>query len=622
MTQGLRRTRSRSAVTLMLLGLAVASRLILFPSATQARPCPNCRHKIVVSTLLDDSGSGDELCSLREAINNANAKSDTTDGDCAAGNGTDTIVFSVSGTITLASELPVIANAAGDSLMIDGTAQSITIAGGMDPNPSNILEVDSSATLVLKGLTLANGNSAHVSNDGGAIINNGTLTISASTLTGNVTIFEGGAIFNAGTLTITDSTLSNNISVGGEGGAIANDVGATLTISNSILSDNFGQSGGGAISNSGTATVTNCTILGNNSAAPGLQGSGGGIDNDGTLTISGSTFTSNRCDQSGAAIFNDGLLTVMNSTFFKNAVQPTGFGGGIVHISEPGSALTVVNSSFSENNEGSLVNSVPAEGGGPVTVTNSVFVNSASGPNCAGRPLTNTAYNMSDDGSCGFGTTLGSNAETIGDNVRSPLVANDLQDNGGPTETIALEPGSPAIAAIPLADCTVTTDQRGAARPAPGFNACDIGAFEYGGLVPKASPTPQATRTSTPTPTATPTATRTPTPTATPTPSMVILMPTSLDFGTESVGKTSPSQTITLLNATSKQITIRLTTIGRDFAVAGTTCSATLSAGGSCSYSIKFKPLSAGPRNETFKVTTNASTSSPSANLHGVGTSK
>ena len=48
------------------------------------------------------STSGNGFCTLREAINNANATSDTSGGDCAAGTGTDTINFSVSGTITLA----------------------------------------------------------------------------------------------------------------------------------------------------------------------------------------------------------------------------------------------------------------------------------------------------------------------------------------------------------------------------------------------------------------------------------------------------------------------------------------------------------------------------------------
>jgi len=58
-----------------------------------------------------------------------------------------------------------------------------------------------------------------------------------------------------------------------------------------------------------------------------------------------------------------------------------------------------------------------------------------------------------------------------------------LQNNGGPTETIALQATSPAVAAVPLAYCNIMTDQRGASRPAPGSTACDIGAYEYGSMV-------------------------------------------------------------------------------------------------------------------------------------------
>ena len=57
---------------------------------------------ITVNNLTDPaSTTGNGFCTLREAIDNANAASDTTGGDCATGTGNDTIGFSVSGTITL-----------------------------------------------------------------------------------------------------------------------------------------------------------------------------------------------------------------------------------------------------------------------------------------------------------------------------------------------------------------------------------------------------------------------------------------------------------------------------------------------------------------------------------------
>jgi hypothetical protein len=91
-----------------------------------------------------------------------------------------------------------------------------------------------------------------------------------------------------------------------------------------------------------------------------------------------------------------------------------------------------------------------------------------------------------------------------------------LSDNGGPTQTHALLPGSPAIDHGDNAGCP-DRDQRGYARPADGDGdttaVCDIGAFEYG-----SSPMPTPTATPTPTPTLTPTPTPTPAATPTPTP--------------------------------------------------------------------------------------------------------
>ena len=79
-------------------------------------------------------------------------------------------------------------------------------------------------------------------------------------------------------------------------------------------------------------------------------------------------------------------------------------------------------------------------------------------------------YNIESPGNtCGFdpdGTTV---------DVPDPMLG-PLQDNGGPTETHALLPGSPALDQIPAVDCEVTEDQRGVARPQGP--ACDVGAFE------------------------------------------------------------------------------------------------------------------------------------------------
>src|ERR1017187_2542550 len=102
------------------LGLIAVGGVVLFgPRA------PLAGSTIIVNTTADPGTSAE--CSLRGAIENANSKStNPTDSNCAAGTGTDTITFSVSGTVTLGNTLPAIVN----TLTIDGTGQTITVSGG------------------------------------------------------------------------------------------------------------------------------------------------------------------------------------------------------------------------------------------------------------------------------------------------------------------------------------------------------------------------------------------------------------------------------------------------------------------------------------------------------------
>jgi len=205
----------------------------------------------------------------------------------------------------------------------------------------------------------------------------------------------------------------------------------------------------------------------------------------------------------GGAISNSGAgaLTVTNCTFSGNS----GAGGGAIQSLHGG---TVTSSTFSNNSAGAggagaaiLANNTT------VQVTNSILAGS-TGANCgvqSAGAIGNGADNISDDGSCGFGSSVGANGDTIGDNVLPLLGTSGLQNNGGPTDTIALQPTSPAVNAVPIGDCPAT-DQRGDPRPDPGDNSstCDIGAFESIDAL------------STPTPSATPTVTATATPSASP----------------------------------------------------------------------------------------------------------
>jgi hypothetical protein len=142
-------------------------------------------------------------------------------------------------------------------------------------------------------------------------------------------------------------------------------------------------------------------------------------------------------------------------------------------------------------------------GKGTLTVTNTIVANSTSGGNCAGDSLTDGGHNLDSDGSCRVGPAT--------DPMLAPA---GLADNGGPTQTIALRAGSPAINAGDETVCGTgpvwNVDQRGYSRPGLGATNCSIGAYEFDspGLGP---PTPSNTATPTLTPPPTPTPTFTPT---------------------------------------------------------------------------------------------------------------
>ena len=179
-----------------------------------------------------------------------------------------------------------------------------------------------SAFVDLVGVTISDGY-ADLGTGGGAIYNEGTLTVSGSTFQMNFAALEGGAIYNGGTLTVSASTFSGNTSNYDPGGAIYNE--GTLTVSASTFSGNraatngnTGTNDGGAIFNGGTLTVSTSTFSGNTATDDG-----GAIDNGGTLTVSTSTFSGNTADY-GGAIYNGGTLSVWASTFSGNTATDDG----------------------------------------------------------------------------------------------------------------------------------------------------------------------------------------------------------------------------------------------------------------------------------------------------------
>ncbi|MFI5166294.1 MAG: choice-of-anchor Q domain-containing protein [Thermoanaerobaculales bacterium] len=251
----------------------------------------------------------------------------------------------------------------------------------------------SGVSFTVQNITLANGRTT-ANGDGGAAINSngGAVTIDHSTIFGNSTANAGcGAIVVSGAaLTITNSTMTgNHEDAAAQAGLLCTNITASLTMSDSTVAGNYSgtNGGGGAISTSGPATFTNCTIANNTS-----HNDNGAVNADGTVT------------------FQDTIIA---------------------------------------NNPGG---------------------------NClsAGGSFVDGGHNLQYPGnSCGATIT-----------IADPLLL-ALANNGGPTQTMALQFGSPAIDAGNPATC-LATDQRGHAR----IGVCDIGAIEFDPSAPGATPIP------------------------------------------------------------------------------------------------------------------------------------
>ena len=245
-----------------------------------------------VNTTADSNdGSCGSTCSLRDAITAANADSG------------DIIQFSasVTGTITLASALPAITA----NMTITGPgAASLTVSGNNSATVGTIFTIES-GTVSISDLTIANGvgSCGGSSNDrgGGICIFAGTITLNNIAVinnSGNV----GGGIYNQGTLTVTNSTFSGNSATVDDGGGIENDAG-TLTVTNSTFSANTAVNVAGGIATNNTTTLTNVTLSGNSA------NTGGGVYiYSGTVTLANTIAAGNTAPSSGdiAGTFTDG----------------------------------------------------------------------------------------------------------------------------------------------------------------------------------------------------------------------------------------------------------------------------------------------------------------------------
>ncbi len=365
---------------------------------------------------------------LRAAIQEANALA----GDDSIELGVGTYVltlggvqedFAVSGDLDIRENLTIRGKGAG---------QTIIDASGLPAaQRDRIFQIMAGATLNLQGVTLLGG-STPSSQDGGAILNSGTLILSDAVIgttdatlvatKGNRSLDDGGAIANAGTATITRTTIAGNTATA-TGGAIRNT--GTLNFTNSTLSGNTSTGNGGGLINvlGANATLQGVTISGN----AATSGAGGGIRNDGTLRLINDTIANNRslATQGGAGISRNGVITIGNTIVSDNL-----FTSGVLNDLSAGAFVSL---------------------GGNIIRT----------PGAA----------------AGFGAQ---------DQLNVNPGLQPLANYGGPTQTHTVLIGSAAIDRGLNANISagVTTDQRGAPRrldgPTAVFNAVDSGAIEFG----------------------------------------------------------------------------------------------------------------------------------------------
>ncbi len=372
-------------------------------------------------------------------------------------------------TITLGATL-VLDETAGPEA-IDGLGAGIVTVSGN--NTSEVFNIESDTVASISGLSIIDGNGTF----GGGLFNEGTLTITNTTFTGNSAPY-GGAIYTRalvgdpldGILTLTGDTFSNN-SATAESGAIDNWAGGTVTVMDDTFTGNSAPNGGAIGNEWGSVAVSDSTFSGNTATTGGaIINYNPSDDFSNSLSVVDSTISGNAA-VNGGGIANGGpdTLSLTNDTITGNYV--TGTGGGLYDYGTATLTDCTISGNSAANGGGGIANV-----GGAVSIGNTIVAaNTASsgGPDASGI-FASEGNNLigATDGSSGWVASdlTGTEAQPL-----DPLLA-PLGDYGGPTDTMALLPGSPAIHAAnsALIPAGITTDQRGFPLDTPP----DIGAYQ------------------------------------------------------------------------------------------------------------------------------------------------
>ncbi len=413
-------------------------------------------------TRLTDQGIGKGFRGdLRYCINKVNSEP-----------GQDVIDFHVTGTINLAGALPNL----NSNIDIQGPGPELLTVRRDTGGNYRIFTVPLGATVQISGLTVSNGlvNDNGFGGNGGGISNGGNLTLESVVVSGNMIASDiggggsGGGIYNTGQFHLIGSRVENN------------------RISSNPVAFSGGALGGGIANYNGSATIIDSTISGNHADVIGIgvddgDAYGGGISNiNGTVSLDRSTVAFNGASVRwwsayGGGIYNNRNLLMTNSTLTGNHVMGIlGAGGGGIFSkgSMTAAAVTIRHSTLTDNvtieNWGQVYHLAAIAWSGTMDIRNSILAGNLG--TVLNGTLTASGHNLISNSSGGGGYAATDILDV------DPMLAT-LADNGGPTFTHALLPGSPAIDAGDNTGAPMW-DQRGPGFPRVVNGTVDIGAFE------------------------------------------------------------------------------------------------------------------------------------------------
>ena len=302
----------------------------------------------------------------------------------------------------------------------------------------------SGGAFTMTGVVLSDGMT--IGNGAAILIDGGTLLLDNVTLMDNAgtgMFSNGGAIYAYNGTQVTLQRVTATANTAQYGGAIATDATSTLTLTEFIADGNTAVNDGGAVRHMGTAlTITQSLFTGNQAGTPGSSG--------GAIIVSPNTTST---------------LSIANSTFHSN--RHTGGGSGsAIGVTGGVAAGTITNSTFADND--GAPGTIAVSGNSQLTLRNTIVSNAMGFANCAVFGM-GTIVDGGNNLQWGGIQTLSCGATML---EEDPLLA-PLANNGGFSQTMALQTGSPAIN---TGSGCPAMDQRGVARPIGP--ACDIGAFE------------------------------------------------------------------------------------------------------------------------------------------------